>query len=263
MLLHLNNELVKKPVRIVSLVPSQTELLCHLGLEKAVVGITKFCIHPANWQKTKAIVGGTKSIDIEKIKSLNPDLIIANKEENVEDQILELSRHFPVWVSDVSNLGEALQMINDIGKLTKTVTKARKLVIEIEIAFKKLTGYPGKIKTCYLIWRRPYMTVGGDTFISDMLSYCGCLNLYEDVVRYPTVEIDHIMEKDCKLLLLSTEPYPFKQKHIEELKIQLPGTTIILVDGEMFSWYGSRLLKAPAYFEQLSLQTKIKRQQRI
>ena len=256
MLLHSINELLKKPVRIVSLVPSQTELLFHLGLEKAVVGITKFCIHPANWQLTKAIVGGTKNINIKKIKSLNPDLIIANKEENVEDQILELSKHFPVWVSDVASLRDALQMINDVSRLTKTVTKGRKLMVEIETGFNNLPFNVNKIKTCYLIWRTPYMTVGGDTFISEMLNYCGYLNLYADVERYPTIEIDDMIAKNCKLLLLSTEPYPFKQKHIEDLKRQLPGITIILVDGEMFSWYGSRLLKAPTYFEQLIEQTK-------
>lgn len=256
MFLHSVNELLKKPVRIVSLVPSQTELLFHLGLEKAVVGITKFCVHPANWQKTKAIVGGTKNINIEKIKSLNPDLIIANKEENVEDQILELSKHFPVWVSDVANLGEALQMINDISKLTETVAKAQKLVTVIETGFKKLPAYSNKIKTCYLIWRAPYMTVGGDTFINDMLNYCGYVNLFADLTRYPVVELNDLIGKDCKLLLLSTEPYPFQQKHIKELKSQLPGTTIILANGEMFSWYGSRLLKATTYFKQLIEQTK-------
>lgn len=255
MLIHSTREFLNKPVRIISLVPSQTELLYYLGLETNVVGITKFCIHPANWQKTKAIVGGTKNINIEKIKSLNPDLIIANKEENVEDQIMELSKHFPVWVSDVSNLKDALEMINDIGQLTKTASTAHQLMIEIETGFKNLPFNANKIKTCYLIWRAPYMAVGGDTFISDMLNYCGYLNLYADVERYPTVEINDIIAKDCKLLLLSTEPYPFKQKHIEELKRQLPGTTIILVDGEMFSWYGSRLLKAPSYFKQLVEQT--------
>ena len=256
MLLHSTDELLKPPVRIVSLVPSQTELLYHLGLQATVVGITKFCIHPANWQTTKSIVGGTKNINIEKIKSLNPDLIIANKEENVEDQILELSKDFPVWVTDVFNLGDALQMINDIGHLTKTASTAYKLTIEIENGFKKLPGHAKKINTCYLIWKAPYMSVGGDTFINDMLNYCGYLNLYADAMRYPVVEINNLIQKDCKLLLLSTEPYPFKQKLIAELKLQLPATKIILVDGEMFSWYGSRLSKAPAYFKQLFVQTK-------
>lgn len=256
MLLHSTLEFLNKPVRIISLVPSQTELLFHLGLEATVVGITKFCIHPANWQKTKVIVGGTKNINIEKIKSLNPDLIIANKEENVENQIMELSKHFPVWVSDVSNLKDALEMINDIGQLTKTASTAHQLIIEIETGFKNLPFNANKIKTCYLIWKDPYMTVGGDTFISDMLNYCGYLNLYADAMRYPVIDINDLIKNDCQLLLLSTEPYPFKEKHIEELKRQLPGTTIILVDGEMFSWHGSRLLKAPSYFKQLVEQTK-------
>lgn len=257
MLLHSTSELLKKPLKIVSFVPSQTELLYHLGLDATVIGITKFCIHPANWQLTKTIVGGTKNINIDKIKSLNPDLIIANKEENVENQILELSKHFPVWLSDVSNLSDALQMINDIGQLTKTKSTAHKLMIEIENGFKSLPNYANKINTCYLIWKAPYMSVGGDTFINDMLNYCGYLNLYAAAVRYPVVEINDLIEMDCQLLLLSTEPYPFSQKHMVELKRRLPGTTVILVDGEIFSWYGSRLLKAPAYFKQLVKQTNI------
>ena len=251
MLLHSTSQFKIKPVRIISLVPSQTELLFYLGLAEYVVGITKFCVHPANWQSTKTIVGGTKNINIEKIRNLNPDLIIANNEENVEEQILELSKDFPVWVTDVTNLQDALEMINDISKLTKTVSTGRKLVIEIEKSFKNLLIKTNKIRTCYLIWRTPYMTVGGDTFINNMLSYCGFLNLYADLKRYPVVEINDLIEKDCKLLILSTEPYPFQQKHIVELQKQLPGATILLADGEMFSWYGSRLLNAPAYFSQL------------
>lgn len=251
MLLHAISQFKIKPLRIISLVPSQTELLFYLGLAEYVVGITKFCVHPANWQSTKSIVGGTKNINIEKIKSLNPDLIIANNEENVKDQIMELSQHFPVWVTDVSNLQDALQMIDDISQLTKTVSTGNKLVIEIENAFKNLPINTNKIKTCYLIWKAPYMTIGGDTFINNMLTYCGFLNLYADLKRYPVVEINDLIEKDCKLLLLSTEPYPFQQKHIMELQMQMPETTILLADGEMFSWYGSRLLKAPAYFSQL------------
>ena len=251
MLLHSTSQFKIKPVRIISLVPSQTELLFYLGLAEYVVGITKFCVHPANWQSPKTIVGGTKNINIEKIRNLNPHLIIANNEENVEEQILELSKDFPVWVTDVTNLQDALEMINDISKLTKTVSTGRKLVIEIEKSFKNLLIKTNKIRTCYLIWRTPYMTVGGDTFISNMLSYCGFLNLYADLKRYPVVEINDLIEKDCKLLILSTEPYPFQQKHIVELQKQLPGATILLADGEMFSWYGSRLLNAPAYFSQL------------
>ena len=251
MLLHSTSQFKIKPVRIISLVPSQTELLFYLGLAEYVVGITKFCVHPANWQSTKTIVGGTKNINIEKIRNLNPHLIIANNEENVEEQILELSKDFPVWVTDVTNLQDALEMINDISKLTKTVSTGRKLVIEIEKSFKNLLIKTNKIRTCYLIWRTPYMTVGGDTFINNMLSYCGFLNLYADLKRYPVVEINDLIEKDCKLLILSTEPYPFQQKHIVELQKRLPGATILLADGEMFSWYGSRLLNAPAYFSQL------------
>ena len=107
------------------------------------------------------------------------------------------------------------------------------------------------LNTCYLIWRNPWMTIGGDTFIHDMLSRCGFQNIFGDHNRYPEVTIDTLRNKNCQLLLLSSEPYPFKENHIAELQQELPDTKIMLVDGEMFSWYGSRLLKAPDYFSGL------------
>ena len=243
------------PKRIISLVPSQTELLHYFNLEEETIGITKFCVHPKAWHQTKTKVGGTKTIHIKKIKELQPDLIIANKEENVQAQIEELAQDYPVWVTDVNNLNDALNMIKDIGELTKKEREANMLVIEIEASFNLfssslLTVNP-KLLTAYLIWQKPYMTVGGDTFINDMLLTCGFQNIFADKSRYPEVTIDDLQIANCQLLLLSSEPYPFKQKHIDELQVQLPGTKIILANGEFFSWYGSRLLQAPSYFKQL------------
>ncbi len=245
------------PKRIVSLVPSQTELLHNLGLEEETIGITKFCVHPAKWFKTKTKVGGTKKINIELVKVLKPDLIIANKEENVKAEVEELAEHFPVWVTDVNNAEDALQMIDDIGELTRKKTTAEKLITEIKENFSKLADSLqlqtkiSELRTCYLIWRNPYMTIGGDTFINDMLSKCGFKNIFEEQKRYPEVTISELQAKHCELLLLSSEPFPFKQKHIDELQYELPNCKIILVDGEMFSWYGSRLLLAAEYFLQL------------
>ncbi len=241
--------------RIISLVPSQTELLHYLGLEAETAGITKFCIHPRHWFTTKARVGGTKTVDIAAVEALHPTLIIANREENVKEQVEALADKFTVWLTDVNTLEDALQMINDIGTLTGTAAKARVLADEITERFSILQKQVyTRLKTAYLIWRKPYMAAGGGTFIDDMLTRCGFSNILKDSPRYPEVRPGQLAEAGCELLLLSSEPYPFKQAHINELQLALPHTKILLVDGEMFSWYGSRLLLAPAYFLQLNKQ---------
>lgn len=241
------------PQRIVSLVPSQTELLYDLGLEEEVVGITKFCIHPEKWFRTKTRIGGTKTLHLDKIRELKPDLIIANKEENVKEQIETLANEFPVWISDVNNLTEALEMIEQLGIIANRKEQAEKLSNNIELAFSNFKSETPnfKFKTGYLIWKDPYMTIGGDTFIHHILTQAGFKNLFTDNKRYPEITIAELQTLNCELLLLSSEPYPFQQKHIDELQAQLPHTKILLVDGEAFSWYGSRLLHTPAYLQQL------------
>ena len=236
--------------RIISTVPSQTELLSFLGLDDKVIGITKFCVHPREWRKSKNSIGGTKSLKLDIIDSLHPDLIIANKEENTKEQIDELLLRYPVWISDVNDLEDACAMISSIGEMTSTENKAVVLINDIQKSFKSINRLPG-IPASYLIWRNPYMTIGGDTFIHDMLKRCGLTNIFSDRERYPVINIDDIKRKGCKILLLPSEPFPFKRKHIEELSPHLPGVKIFLVDGEMFSWYGSRLLQAPGYLKTL------------
>ncbi len=241
------------PKKIVSLVPSQTELLHYLGLENETIAITKFCVHPETWFRHKLRIGGTKALNIEKITELEPDLIIANKEENVKEQVEALSGKFPVWVSDINNLDDAIQMIIDIGELTGKKERASELVVAIETAFDSLKeNIHTHIPAAYFIWRDPYMTVGGDTFISDVMKKAGFKNVFADMDRYPEISIEQIKASGCQLVLLSSEPYPFAQKHVEELEKELPGIKIILVDGEMFSWYGNRLLHAAVYFRELA-----------
>ena len=242
------------PKRIVSLVPSQTELLFHLGLEEEVAGITKFCVHPEQWFRSKTRIGGTKAIKPDIIHQLQPDLIIANKEENVKEQVEALAAQYPVWVSDIHDLESSLDMIRHVGDITFRASAARTLADSIAAKFAELTAaLPEKepVPTAYLIWRDPWMTVGGDTFISNMLSRCNLTNVFGQSKRYPAISIGELQASECKLLLLSSEPYPFRQKHLEELQAELPHTRILLVDGEMFSWYGSRLQFAPDYFRQL------------
>ncbi|MBV6485502.1 MAG: Vitamin B12-binding protein [Flavobacteriales bacterium] len=245
------------PKRIISVVPSQTELLFDLGLENEVVGITKFCIHPNSWFKNKTRIGGTKTLNINKIKQLKPDLIIANKEENTKQQIEELQQLFPVWTSNIRNLSESLEMIKQIGLITKTNVKAEEIIAKIEQDFKLLTSIKKQSKsTLYFIWREPYMSVGSSTFIHDVMERAGFVNALETSENYPVLTSEQIKTINPQLILLSSEPYPFKEKHIKEFKMLSKNAQILLVDGELFSWYGSRLTKTVHYL--IDLLTKIK-----
>ena len=240
------------PLRIVSLVPSQTELLYHFGLTEEVVGQTLFCIHPQLQHQSKPRVGGTKKLQLDKIRSLKPNLIIGNKEENDQSQIAELQKEFEVWMSDIKNLNDALHMITSIGEITNRAEQAAALNQSIQTAFtglrKPISVTP--VKVLYLIWREPYMAAGTDTFISDMMTCIGWQNALTQN-RYPELTPEQIALLDPDIILLSSEPYPFKNEHIAELKMICPGAHIRLADGEMFSWYGSRLLKAVSYFREL------------
>lgn len=240
------------PQRIVSLVPSQTELLHDLGLGERVVGITKFCVHPKEWFRTKTRVGGTKDVKLDVVRSLRPDLIIANREENVKEQMDELALDFPVWVSDVNDLPSALEMIGSIAAITGTVGKGEELLRTIAQQFEDIT--PEKQRTAvYLIWKGPYMAAGHDTFIYDMMQRCGLRSLITES-RYLELSEEQLLELHPELVLLSSEPFPFKEKHVEELRQLLPNAKVMLVDGELFSWYGSRLRDSPTYFKALMAQ---------
>lgn len=248
----LNNriELNSFPKRIISLVPSQSELLWDLGLREEVVGITKFCIHPKELFKSVTKIGGTKTLNFERIRALKPDLIIGNKEENEHSQILELQKEFKVWMSDIYNLQDSVNMIELIGSLLNRVEESEKIGIKIQSSFSNLKKID---KTAlYLIWREPYVAVGKGTFIGDMLKRMNLENsIVDENARYPNLQIDDIKTLKPDLIFLSSEPYPFKEKHMVELQNVLPKTKIVLVDGELFSWYGSRLQKSVVYFNRL------------
>lgn len=241
------------PKSIVSVVPSQTELLHYLGLGDAVTGITKFCIHPEEWFRNKKRVGGTKTLHTEVIRSLNPDLVLANREENERLQIEELAREFPVYVSDISDLNDALEMIRTVGRLTGTTERALELFRELESRFGALPAFP-RIRAAYLIWRDPYMAAGSGTFIHSMMDKAGFDNVFGFQSRYPEVKAEMLADTGPDVVLLSSEPYPFREKHLDEIRAVCPNTRVMLVDGELFSWYGSRLLHTPDYFRQLRMQ---------
>lgn len=232
-----------KPQRIISLVPSQTELLFDLGLEEKVVGVTKFCVHPFEQCRSKVNVGGTKKLHLNKIQQLDPDLIIANKEENSKEDIESLAQQYPVWISNIVSLDDAYKMILSVGKLTGTLRKAEKIKADIKAAFQSIASLP-RYRVVYMIWQNPLMAAGRATFINTLIEATGLQNAVEEE-RYP--EIADLNAVNADLILLSSEPFPFKEKHIEEIKNIAPGIPVMLVDGEMFSWYGSRLQKFPAY----------------
>jgi len=225
-------------------------LLFYLGLDEEIIGITKFCIRPKDKFKSTAKIGGTKQLDIAKIIALKPDLIIANKEENERSQLEELMQKFPVWISDIYDLAGALEMIERVGELVGKEKEANTLINAINQNFNGLNIIIPVLRTAYFIWRKPYMLAGRNTFIDTMLQTCGLVNAF-DLERYPEVDAQLLQDAKPDVILLSSEPYPFKEKHIQELQAIVPSAKIKLVDGEMFSWYGSRLLEAPSYFAHL------------
>lgn len=238
------------PRRLVSLVPSQTELLADLGLEEEVVGLTRFCVHPDAWKHAKEIVGGTKQVNVERIRALRPDLILANLEENTREMVEALDPIAPVYVTDVRDVPGALSMIRNIGYLTGRTNAGESIAREIEAGFAALPGF-ASLRAAYLIWRDPYMTVGHDTFIHDVMARGGFVNAFGSRRRYPEITAEGLCAAQPDVVLLSSEPFPFREKHIAEVCDILPDTPVQLVDGEMFSWYGSRLRKTPAYLRDL------------
>jgi len=241
------------PLRIVSLVPSQTELLVDLGLRENIVGITKFCVHPENLKNECSIVGGTKKVHFDKIEALQPDVIICNKEENTKEMVSALEKIAPVWVSDVVTLEDNNNLIASLGALFSVSEKASGLIKAVQDTYEdflaEIKERPKK-KVAYLIWKNPYMTIGDDTFINTLLEINNYQNIFLDMEsRYPEISLSDLERAD--LILLSSEPFPFKEKDVTEIKNAL-GKEVRLVDGEYFSWYGSRLIKAFSYFKNMN-----------
>ena len=246
--------LAERPRRIVSLVPSQTELLADLGLDGEVVGLTRFCVHPAGWKGRKQIVGGTKNVDVERVRALDPDLVVANKEENVRAQIEALADVCPVYVTDVADVAGAVRMVRDVGALVGRAEEAERIAAETETGFDALAADvagAAPLRALYLIWRDPWMTVGGDTIVSDVLAHGGFENVAAEQARYPALADAEVGALRPDVVLLSSEPYPFVEKHVAEVEALAPGARVVLVDGEPFSWYGSRLRQAPLYLRAL------------
>ncbi|SDH78847.1 ABC transporter substrate-binding protein [Winogradskyella thalassocola] len=247
-------QLKKTPKRIISLVPSQTELLVDLGLESSIVGVTKFCVHPKHLRMSKAVVGGTKQINIEKIKALRPDIILCNKEENTKEIIESLEAIAPIHVSDIYNLDDCFELINMYGEIFNVQRTTSTLVANLQLdreAFQLQFQNTDKLEVAYFIWKKPWMVAASENFIDAMITEAGFVNVFKDDKRYPEVDLSNPKLKEADLIFLSSEPFPFKEEHVLELKAQFPEKTIKIVDGELFSWYGSRLQKSYSYFQTL------------
>lgn len=226
--------------RIISLVPSLTELLIDLGLKNSIVGRTRFCIHPEKDVQNIPILGGTKNPDIEKIRKLNPDFILVNKEENRREDVEELQKHHHVYVTDINSVSDALIAIHEIGLLFGKEAEAEHLISQITILLSLKPDFR-PIKTVYFIWKDPLITVSDNTYIHDVMKLYNLDNMYALETRYPLTSLDELARKKPELILLSSEPFPFSENHIEEFRQACPDARIELVDGEWFSWYGSRM----------------------
>ncbi|MGC5744260.1 ABC transporter substrate-binding protein [Chryseobacterium sp. NFX27] len=235
-------------MKVVSLVPSITEALFDLGLtENEVIGRTKFCIHPENKVKNVPVIGGTKNINIDKIRALQPDLILANKEENTKEQVEALMNDFKVIVTNVETIEDNYYLLKTLGNLFNKEERAQQFNLKIYEVVEQ-AKLDSTVKAAYLIWKNPYMTIGSDTFIHRILSEIGFENIFKNRTRYPEIQMEELAEAD--VIMLSSEPFPFKEKHIEEMKAFYPDKKIMIVDGEAFSWYGTHIAKCGDYFKE-------------
>lgn len=242
------------PKRIISLVPSQSEFLWDIGLRNELIGISKFCVHPAEMHKALERIGGTKSLNLERIKQLHPDLIIGNKEENEKGQIKMLQKEFNVWMSDIYNFEDAFVMMRELGAILGREKLAANIIESAKVSLARIKNmFKGK-SVAYFIWNQPYLFSANNTFIDYVLNYLGFRNVLGHYKRYPEITIGELKSIKPEFCFLSSEPFPFKEQHATELKKLLPDSKIVLVDGEMFSWYGSRLLKLEGYVSELGRQ---------
>lgn len=234
--------------RIICLVPSLTELLYDLGLEQEIVGVARYCPQPEDKRWRPVIIGGTKDFNFDQIAALSPDLIIGSREENYLEGISRLRERYPVWLSDVITLKDALNMITDIGNIVDKKTIADKLVREIASEFSKLAVY-SPLKIAYLIWKDPFMVAANGTFINEILKHGGFSNIFQQSNRYPVIDPADLTA--AEVILLSSEPYAFTENDVMEIRIANPQCKVLQVDGKIFTWYGSHLRKTPAYLRQL------------
>tara|TARA_B100001115_G_scaffold184690_1_gene188252 strand:+ start:2758 stop:3537 length:780 start_codon:yes stop_codon:yes gene_type:complete len=240
--------LEERPRRIVSLVPSLTELVVDLGLESELIGLTSWCVHPAGLREKKTVIGGTKNPNIEQIKGLKPDLILANKEENLQEHIEELAQSIPVFVSDVRSLDQAIDLISSLGTVVSKDKEAQVIAEQARALIQKLKAAESR-RFLYFIWKEPYMVASADTYSSALFEACGFVNAApKNKGRYPQLSLDEIEALKADIIFLSSEPYHFTSGESKELYPY--ASKVWLVNGEFFTWYGSHILKSLHYLKQ-------------
>lgn len=244
-------KLTKVPQRIVSLVPSQTELLFDLKLGDKIIGITQFCVHPKEKLENLPRIGGNKRFLFDKIAKLQPDLIIGNKEVNYLEGIETLRQNYPVWLSEVKTLEDMYQLISELADMFACSDEGQCIIQKIQAEFTKLPQVQSPISAAYFVWRKPWMVAANNTFIDHMLTRAGFHNAFSHFSDYPKITFEQLETAQPQVILLTSEPFPFKEKHIEELKSVSPKSDILSVDGQLFSWFGSRIQYAPRYFQNL------------
>ncbi|MES2106232.1 MAG: helical backbone metal receptor [Pseudomonadota bacterium] len=241
--------------RIVSLVPSITELLCELGLAPGLVGRTGFCIHPAALVKNIPKIGGTKDVNIEKIRKLAPTHLVVNIDENEKPAVDRLAEFIPhVIVTHPIKPVDNLPLYDLLGGIFNVQQKARQLSAEFQQAYGELRPCGRPQTVLYCIWKDPWMTVSRDTYIANMLDLIGWKTWQSPVAgkRYPAFEWSDDLLHGIDVVLLSSEPYRFTEEHVDALERQI-GKPVCLVDGELLSWYGSRAIPGLRYLKQLAV----------
>lgn len=245
----------RRPDRIVSLVPSITESLFAFGLGDRVVGVTRFCVHPADARERAVVVGGTHDVNVEQLCALRPDFVIANQEENPRELLETLGERVPTFITFPRTVKDGIALLRQLGTLTGEEETAERYAADAEAAAAAArAGAPATPpRVLYLIWRKPWMTVNGDTFVHDMLARCGAVNVMADAAgRYPEVEADEVVTLRPDAIFLSSEPYQFAPEHATEwLQVSgLPAAQlgqVPLVDGELCCWYGTRMVAGLRY----------------
>lgn len=246
-------EIARPPRRIVCLIPSTTELLCELGLADAIVGITAYCIEPRDVVRTKRKVGGEKNPDLDAIRALAPDLVIANVEENLRDHVETLRAwNVPVWVTYPRTVLDTIAFVRETGAVTGTEARAGALADELASLYeatRAATAARPAVPVFYPIWRDPYMTIGRDTYIHDVLATVGARNVFGDRERYPTVTLEEMAARSPAVIVLPDEPFRFRRAHVKDFEAfpDVPAVRdgrIHLMDGKIFCWHGPRLAEA-------------------
>ena len=244
------------PRRIVSLIPSVTEILFALGLEEAVAGCTIYCSEPPDGVATKTRIGGEKNPRLELIREIGTDLVIANVEENARGHVETLrSWGIPVFVTYPRTVAGGIELVRQLGQVTGAALRAAEMATMLERRLAEVSARQigrARARVFCPIWRHPYMTINADTYVHDMLAVCGGDNVFARLpTRYPEISLADVAQAGPEVILLPDEPYRFRRPHMADFAPfrEIPAVRdgrIHLVDGKLLSWYGPRIERALA-----------------